>query len=294
MSPAPPGDLPCSPLAPQALAFLGDIKEDADDDAPRLIFADWLAEHGTPLEAARGALLRLQCRLHRLAADDPQRSALREQERRLLARHQKEWLGPLYWRVSRWRFVRGLLHLTAAAGRLLSRSPRLTPEALAWVEELTLFDLSGARAKRLARWGPLAHVSGLEARNNDLDSAAAAALGESPLLAGLRSLNLANNRIGPEGAAVLAAAPHLSRLRLLDLAFNPLGREGVAALAASPHLSGLETLVLARTALTDDGARALAAAPHLRRLRLLNVYGNGLGPAATAALEARFGPRVCF
>src|SRR5262245_14232132 len=37
---------------PQETAFLHSIVEDPDDDAPRLIFADWLDEHGRPDKAA--------------------------------------------------------------------------------------------------------------------------------------------------------------------------------------------------------------------------------------------------
>src|SRR5262245_6194987 len=47
-------------------AFLAAILESPDDDAPRLIYADWLEDHGDP----RAALIRVQCDLerHRRAA----------------------------------------------------------------------------------------------------------------------------------------------------------------------------------------------------------------------------------
>ena len=40
--------------------FLADIAAHPEDDAPRLIFADWLEDHGQP---ERAELIRLQCRL---------------------------------------------------------------------------------------------------------------------------------------------------------------------------------------------------------------------------------------
>jgi uncharacterized protein (TIGR02996 family) len=40
-------------------AFLRAVCEHPDDDRPRLIFADWLDEHGDP----RGEFIRLQCAL---------------------------------------------------------------------------------------------------------------------------------------------------------------------------------------------------------------------------------------
>jgi uncharacterized protein (TIGR02996 family) len=36
----------------QEEAFLRDIIDNADDDAPRLVYADWLDEHGQPERAA--------------------------------------------------------------------------------------------------------------------------------------------------------------------------------------------------------------------------------------------------
>jgi uncharacterized protein (TIGR02996 family) len=46
-------------------AFLAAIREDPLTEGPRLIYADWLDEHGRPLEAE---FLRVQCELQRLRA----------------------------------------------------------------------------------------------------------------------------------------------------------------------------------------------------------------------------------
>ncbi len=53
-------------------AFLQDIAADPDDDAPRMIFADWLEERGDP----RGEFIRVQCQLARMAGNDPRRAEL--------------------------------------------------------------------------------------------------------------------------------------------------------------------------------------------------------------------------
>src|SRR5262245_36776173 len=47
--------------------FLQEILADPDDDVPRLIYADWLEEHGDPL---RAEFIRAQCELARLASED--------------------------------------------------------------------------------------------------------------------------------------------------------------------------------------------------------------------------------
>ena len=67
-------------------AFLQAILEAPDDDAPRLIYADWLEEQGDP----RGAFIRVQCQLARMAEDDPRRPALEVEETPLRARMRQD------------------------------------------------------------------------------------------------------------------------------------------------------------------------------------------------------------
>ncbi len=64
-------------------AFLDAIAASPEDDAPRLVFADWLDEHGRPEEAE---LIRLQCRLDpdRDRFDDPAVNAARDRTEELL------------------------------------------------------------------------------------------------------------------------------------------------------------------------------------------------------------------
>jgi uncharacterized protein (TIGR02996 family) len=56
-------------------AFLQAIIESPDDDTLRLVFADWLEEHG---DAARAELIQLQCSLnsHRVLAAGLARDAV--------------------------------------------------------------------------------------------------------------------------------------------------------------------------------------------------------------------------
>jgi uncharacterized protein (TIGR02996 family) len=89
--------------------FLQAIVEAPDDDTPRLVFADWLDEHGN----SRGEFIRVQCRLASAGPDDPRRPGLEVLERRLLEQHQDEWLGPLRPVLSGWTFRRGFLDAIA-------------------------------------------------------------------------------------------------------------------------------------------------------------------------------------
>ena len=72
--------------------FLTDIREHPDDTTPRLIFADWLEEHGNDVERARAQFIRVQCELTRLAMDDPRRPRLEAQERALWQQYERRWL----------------------------------------------------------------------------------------------------------------------------------------------------------------------------------------------------------
>jgi uncharacterized protein (TIGR02996 family) len=117
-------------------AFLQAIIESPDDDTPRLVYADWLEEHGQP---DRAALIRVQCRLACLADDDPTRPDLEAVERRLLEGHQGAWVVqcglPMTWENALAVF-RQRLHEAAAwcCGRSGSslRTPSLDPRLVLW------------------------------------------------------------------------------------------------------------------------------------------------------------------
>jgi uncharacterized protein (TIGR02996 family) len=91
-----------------APALLAVILAHPDDDAPRLILADWLEEHG---DSARAEFIRVQMELARLDVDDhaiqywdgqlgdgpdyyQQAKALRRRERELLSRWCVDWIHP--------------------------------------------------------------------------------------------------------------------------------------------------------------------------------------------------------
>jgi len=71
--------------------FLQAIIENPDDDAPRLVYADWLEERGDP----RGEFIRVQCQLARLPDNDSARPAFVQREHDLLAAHEEQWVAPL-------------------------------------------------------------------------------------------------------------------------------------------------------------------------------------------------------
>jgi uncharacterized protein (TIGR02996 family) len=83
-------------------AFLQAIIEAPHDDTPRLIFADWLDEHG---EADRAELVRLQCRLAKMANSDAE---LQGREAELLKRADA-WMESISFDRGRVTFRRGFV-----------------------------------------------------------------------------------------------------------------------------------------------------------------------------------------
>src|SRR5262249_58371814 len=81
-------------------AFLQDIADDPDDDAVRLIYADWLTEQDDP----RGEFIRVQVQLTGLSPHDPRWPALNQRQLDLLQAHQDEWPLPLRALVRRFHF----------------------------------------------------------------------------------------------------------------------------------------------------------------------------------------------
>jgi type IV pilus assembly protein PilB len=104
-------------------AFLQEIVEHPDEDRPRLVYADWLEEHGDP---DRADFIRVQCLLAKLPEEDPTRPELEAHEQRLLEAHADAWLGPLRHVATRWAFRRGFLAEAAVPPQAyLDRTPEL-------------------------------------------------------------------------------------------------------------------------------------------------------------------------
>src|SRR5262249_49189412 len=72
----------------QARGFLEAILARPDDDAPRLVFADWLEEQG---DADRAEFIRVQIERTRLPEWDARQLHLLLRERALLEQHAQKW-----------------------------------------------------------------------------------------------------------------------------------------------------------------------------------------------------------
>jgi uncharacterized protein (TIGR02996 family) len=277
-------------------AFIEAIRDAPDDDTPRLIYADWLEEHGDP----HGEFIRVQCALAKLPLGDSRRYALAKRERQLWERHNMEWLGghdP--GGVGLRTFLRGFRF---SIRHHVNDYPR--------------------RQKYLARWAPVQsvalHPGGRtspvsNAENGERLAACASLAGwlnlgvtytwatpwllpvlASPHLRQLRELHL-QSALGFSGVRTLATLANLGSLRKLSLKMAGAGDYGAMAIAESPHLAGLTSLEYSWMDLTDHGAGALAASPYLNNLQELDLSGNdAISRAARQLLYVRFRDRVQF
>lgn len=267
--------------------LLSAILADPDDDRPRLVYADWLEQHG---QLDRARLIRVQIELARLPDNAEAATALQIEEEQLEAACEKTLpqLEGIEWGSFQRGLVRSVYPATPAAFHhhassiaavgSVSRVRFDKPDGfavlaetpvLAQLTDLAVFDEDQFRGRN----GDPNHRI-----NDDLQAVLA-----SPHCPCLRSLELSCCQLGPRGVKALADCPRLESLIHLDVSDNYIGDEGLAALAASPYLSALRTLQIDLNDLGPAGVEALANSASLGRLEEL-VLGDGIGPGAGLAL----------
>lgn len=254
-------------------AFLRAICDNPADDTARLVFADWLADHGDP---DRGDFIRIEVEL---ARRDPEDEAAERRRPVLFARHaallkanRQRWTEPFVPAASDVRFSRGFVtELEAPIGDFLRHG----------AEWLALTPLARVRFTSWGGvWNPLTQSLTTNAET----------LFASPLLSRLEGVVLERTGLSAAEVEVLARHPNLGRLRELVLRHNRLGSAGAVVLAGMPQLAGLDELDLVGNGITDPGARAVAQSPHLGNLKELRIAGgNPIRKKGWELLERRFG-----
>src|SRR5262249_48647085 len=178
--------------------LLQDIRSNPDDDTPRLIYSDWLDEHG---QSARAELIRIQCEAAQLPKDDKHRQALEARARRLEDAHLDQWVGPLK------------EHLGGLTPYFYRGFPRFV------LVRVNLFRKEPFR-KMLAEWLPKAGAMVLSIsdpnRTSDLASLLPAIV-DSPALAAVHTLSLRKLRPIDDDLRLLAESPHVANLRTLEI-----------------------------------------------------------------------------
>lgn len=233
-------------------ALLRAILDDPEDDAPRLVYADWLEERG---DMARAAFIRAQIQLTRLPPDDPDRDRLVQTERTLWNANRHTWGSWIPPWAKYERFRRGFLEkIQCDAADFLSRTDDVRHKT-----PLLAVQLEGA--------GELV-----------------VPVSRSRILEGLRALTLSVSRV-PQGTwQHLTECAYLTSLTELDFTSNAFAEELIGALIASEAFPSLQTLRLKWMAIGDEQMVRLVGSKWARRLRALDLGNNHITPAGAKAL----------
>jgi uncharacterized protein (TIGR02996 family) len=197
-------------------ALLAAILAHPDEDTPRLVYADWLDEHG---QHDRAEFIRIQCDP---AADE----AAEDRAVELEERNRAKWLAglPLF-PGARWEFRRGFPEFLDAPGEAFlecydafARSP--------WLRFLSLYDVSNWMVRDFCNrpWNP--RWVELELQDHPMagtgtwgyeSTPAARAIANCPQVQQLRRLLLSLLSLTPDAVQLLAASPYLENLKALEI-----------------------------------------------------------------------------
>jgi uncharacterized protein (TIGR02996 family) len=299
-------------------ALLAAIYAHPLDDAPRLVYADWLDEHGGKANAARAEFIRVQCELELLPGDDPRYPILEKRQEQLLKRWRKAWLKP-FEKERDVKFSRGfpvptIPRVSAAhpegptefqlRSAPLWRSYGVVTDddeldvALRWplLHRLTTFSLrSGFRAgwtKRLASCDGLRNVTELTFTHCALTAGGLKRILDAWTGRRLAQLWVNECPVGDAGIRLIAKHPATANLRLLYAHSAELTDRGMKAVADGPNLDRLREATFGHNPIGDAGGEHLLrwkALPGIRELFLMNT---GLSKSLKIKFRKRLGTRV--
>jgi uncharacterized protein (TIGR02996 family) len=297
-------------------ALLAAVRIDPDEDAPRLVYADWLDENADALTGSAPAAARARAEFIRLQIafegrdSDPDFEVARERAEALRTRYQPLWIQSLPTINAYWEYRRGfpelartdLARFPSVAEHLFAVAPvrglggSLDPksaEALAncphlqRIRQLDLRAGEGLTEDHIRRLFTSPHTAGLRelkiAWFTGLSARATELLASSESLAGLESLSFWQDQFTPEAALALAGSKSV-RLRRLNAWIGNCDDAGMRALAESPAVERLEWLTLRAGHISAAGATALAESPYLGPLWHLELGGNQIGTEGVTAL----------
>jgi uncharacterized protein (TIGR02996 family) len=294
-------------------AFLSTILDNPDDDAPRLVYADWLDEQG---EGDRAEFIRLQVREARMAPDDPELPGVHARAEYLVRIHHVEWASRLprfdgvHWEV----FDRGFFvaarfdhpdRFSAHARAVFSAAPiqelRLHQFAnthvpglarTVFLQRIKVLDLNDGNkignsgAQTLMDSRHLGRLAVLKLRLNGMGPAGVRAIGMSSYARSLIDVRLERNDLFDDGLVYVAESRALTHLKQLDMERTQAGDDGVKALARTMFVKGLEWLNLSNNRITDGGLMALAESVAMTEVRDLFLSGNAITGAGVTALAS--------
>jgi uncharacterized protein (TIGR02996 family) len=288
-------------------ALLDDVRQNPDDDVPRLVYADWIEEHG---ELERADFIRRQCRLARCAVQDPERVILTARLNELVGRHGWDWTEGAFLRWLQHPPARCPLREPHGVCEVFAEAVRLRQEEQRLVEQRSP-DIS-QRWKDLARRMQALNWNGQEPalplfqhwvlQRGFIEHATVAEslfVIFSPAvrdLGMLRQLQLDDDLdAGDYVIRLLIATMERPRLRTLRLYSVVDHLAPLRALAAWRGLEELTELALLahpedESLSADEVMRILARSPYLRKLEHLDVrlYPEYSDAAVNAVLDSPY------
>jgi uncharacterized protein (TIGR02996 family) len=269
------------------------IMESPEDDAPRLVYADWLEEHGEP---KRAEFIRLQCELSSIImgtqAAFARYAAIQKRCWALFRANQLRWsreFGPMptlniwYRRGMAAKVVCSVEYFLAHGSRLFDVAP-IDEVEFTQIEPRHLRLLTACPCSRRVR-----RFRFLSAEDNDQVVRAILAQWPFPELRVLELRVLTPGALVPQQVFWRAETPDPP-----SGAWHQRWAGVTTAIARSECLRVLRRLSLARCGIGNAGGQALADSPHLENLAVLDLTDNPLSRAVRYRLLERFEWRVIF
>jgi uncharacterized protein (TIGR02996 family) len=256
-------------------ALLAAIRDNPDDDTPRLVYADWLQENG---EDDRAEFIRVECEQYG-TRNNRRWDRLAERGEQILKKHRKAWLGPLARRgvVKSYFFHRGFVTLLELSAAQFARHAKYVFAHHPAIDDVFL--TAGGPWKACFSRPEWRLVRTLRVEDDIVTRVALRRLVESPHTTGLRDVCFGFNTIGTAGALILRDWDHLPDLEHLSLLDCDIGDRGAEAILNALRGSHLKTLNLGGNELSDVAAVHIEYAdlPGLTELYLFNNWITGQG-----------------
>lgn len=279
------------------------ILERPDDDAPRLIFADYLEEQGTAKDADHAELIRLQCQLARIPPNTSRFMPLQQRCQELLRTSLTSLSDAVRPLCTAFNIRRGFVDSVQLTNQQFTAHAE-TLQALAPIQRWAFrpvppFQASGSHFQDIVTHPAFAKVAEIEV-DFYAPNEALALLAQSPFRTGVRGFAVTESYADERSLQTfLKAVPQLTalyasrtfakrfattwrpntahRLRTLSLPHCRVTNEVLVYLARSTAFAELETLVLDANPFDERGLYALAESSAFPALQMLSMGECSLG-----------------
>jgi uncharacterized protein (TIGR02996 family) len=272
-------------------ALFAAVCANPDDDTPRLVFADWLQEHG---EEKRAAFIRAQIALFRRQTIETEAGAVAQ----FFEAINFTDLGDIDW--SQVSEELGELNAAEKRAEKCRYHPVGKGDGLPRTKGVRFIDVERGMLNEVKVDNPAAFLKNLDAifraapitsiRFDNLTADHAREFVASGHLAKVRHL-VFDDPTDADAIRIIGEHPDAACINWLELDADDTAGAQMAALSAGSHFSGVTRLELMGLGAGDDidadqAFSDLVRRPQFRRLRQLASWGNDLGDASCRAVVA--------